>query len=389
MTAEMPKDSKRKKPLLPQRGKEDSQARIAAVFNAIYDQSTHFGGILSLEGILLNANRAACELIGMDPFDVGGTPFWETPWWAHSATEQEKLRDGIRRASRGEPVHFETTHVSADGTVRSVDFTLKPARDKSGRPFCLIAEARDVTEAKRTQEEHRASESMLSGVFRATPIGITFNIARVIHSANDSMCELTGYGEHELVGKSARIFYDSQEEFERVGRELYQQLPQKGRTMRQVKRDLRFNPLRLSHPWTVPTRFVSHRTVDECHSASRLARVTRPLRENWNDSRIEQAPFQPRPEPAARETAGFRNGAHGLEKALGLQFGRVVTGACAHDEVLAAFHVQVDGVPLAIGEQRLGAVQKVVLVAQFVGDVFERLRHVLDLEWKERTPAGL
>jgi PAS domain S-box-containing protein len=165
----------------------------------------------------------------MDPFDVGGTPFWETPWWAHSATEQEKLRDGIRRASRGEPVHFETTHVSADGTVRSVDFTLKPARDKSGRPFCLIAEARDVTEAKRTQEEHRASESMLSGVFRATPIGITFNIARVIHSANDSMCELTGYGEHELVGKSARIFYDSQEEFERVGRELYQQLPQKGR----------------------------------------------------------------------------------------------------------------------------------------------------------------
>ncbi len=207
----------------------DTQARITALFKAIYDQSPHLGGILSLEGIVLNANRAACELIGIDPSQVSGTPFWESPWWAHSAAEQEKLRESIRRASRGESVQYETTHASADGTVHAVDFTLKPACDESGRPFCLIAEAKDITEAKRAEEERRAGESMLRSVFRATPVGITFNIGRVIHSVNDSMCELMGYAEQEIVGQNARMFYGSQEEYERVGRELYPQLTQKVR----------------------------------------------------------------------------------------------------------------------------------------------------------------
>ncbi len=212
------------------RGRETGKVSIEAAFRAIYDQSSYLGGILSLEGTVLNTNRTACELVGVSPSDVIGRPFWETPWWTHSAAEREKLRDAIRRASRGESVHFQATHAAANGELRYMDISLKPVRDGSGQLFCLISESRDVTEEKRAEEKGREKETMLKGVFRAAPIGITFNVDRVILSVNDSMCELLGYSEAEIVGNSARMFYDSQEEFEKVGRELYDPNSRAGRT---------------------------------------------------------------------------------------------------------------------------------------------------------------
>lgn len=74
------------------------------------------------------------------------------------------------------------------------------------------------------------SELKLESVFRATPIGITFNVARSIHTVNDFMCEITGYSEQELIGSSARILYHSEAEFERVGALLYEPLKHQGRT---------------------------------------------------------------------------------------------------------------------------------------------------------------
>jgi len=80
---------------------------------------------------------------------------------------------------------------------------------------------------KQAEERNRDRESMLEGVYRATPVGITFNVNRVILSVNESMCAITGYSERELVGSSARVLYATQEEFELAGREIYPQNPRK------------------------------------------------------------------------------------------------------------------------------------------------------------------
>ena len=71
------------------------------------------------------------------------------------------------------------------------------------------------------KKQIKASESRLRSVFRATPVGITFNFDRVIANVNDSMCNLMGYTEEEMVGKSARQFYETEEDFESAGRKLY------------------------------------------------------------------------------------------------------------------------------------------------------------------------
>ncbi|NLI34523.1 MAG: PAS domain-containing protein [Deltaproteobacteria bacterium] len=92
------------------RAEDDERDRIGAIFRRVYDQAPHPGGIVGLDGTLQHANLAAGDLIGIDPSQFIGLPFWETPWWTHSAAAREQLRDGLRRAAQGELVQFETTH---------------------------------------------------------------------------------------------------------------------------------------------------------------------------------------------------------------------------------------------------------------------------------------
>ena len=79
---------------------ERKQAEVALraserKFRAIFDQTFQFIGLLTLDGTLIEANRAALRLIGVEEADVIGRAFWETPWWTHSIEEQGKLRTAI------------------------------------------------------------------------------------------------------------------------------------------------------------------------------------------------------------------------------------------------------------------------------------------------------
>jgi hypothetical protein len=36
-----------------------------------------------------------------------GKPFWDTYWWSYSKEVQDKLRDALRRAAKGETVRYD------------------------------------------------------------------------------------------------------------------------------------------------------------------------------------------------------------------------------------------------------------------------------------------
>jgi PAS domain S-box-containing protein len=101
-------------------------------FRAIFDGAFQFIGLLSTQGIVVEANRTALEAIGAERSQVIGQPFWEAPWWTHSPELQNKLKQGIVQATTGELVRFEVKHLLADGTPVYVDFSLKPVLDKEG-----------------------------------------------------------------------------------------------------------------------------------------------------------------------------------------------------------------------------------------------------------------
>ena len=73
------------------------------------------------------------------------------------------------------------------------------------------------------------NEPSLSSIFRAAPIGIgVVSDNRVFKEVNLRLCKMLCYSREELLGKSARMLYLADEDFEYVGHEKYAQIHEKG-----------------------------------------------------------------------------------------------------------------------------------------------------------------
>jgi len=96
-----------------------------------------------------------------------------------------------------------------------------------GRPATLNFLA-DITQRIQAVEALKERQAKLNSIFRAAPTGIGVVANRILLEVNDHICDITGYAREELVGKSARILYPTQEDFDFVGREKYRQIQERG-----------------------------------------------------------------------------------------------------------------------------------------------------------------
>ncbi|BAY19069.1 two-component sensor histidine kinase [Anabaenopsis circularis NIES-21] len=125
----------------------ESERRFRAIFNGTFQ----FSGLLTPEGNLLEANQTLLDFGGLQPQDVVGRLFWETQWWMISPAIQNQLKQAIAIAARGEFIRYEVDILGAHQTLRTIDFSLKPLKDETGKIVLLISEGRDITELKQTQ----------------------------------------------------------------------------------------------------------------------------------------------------------------------------------------------------------------------------------------------
>jgi PAS domain-containing protein len=97
--------------------------------------------------------------------------------------------------------------------------------------------------AARTQAEQRIieSEQLLHGILAASPIGIGKVKNRAIVWVNETLCSQSGYTKEELQGKEASIFYENEQEHERIGGLLYE--GGRARRMKPMQKRQRFSGL--------------------------------------------------------------------------------------------------------------------------------------------------
>ncbi len=121
-------------------------------FRAIFDETFQLRGVLSPDGILLEANKTALSFGNYGPEDVIGLHFWKTPWWKENIEQQNLLHDAVKQAATGKTVRLELVLPSYDGIESWMDFSLKPFKDNNGNITMLLPEGWDISDRKRAEQ---------------------------------------------------------------------------------------------------------------------------------------------------------------------------------------------------------------------------------------------
>lgn len=128
-------------------------------FRGLFDNAIQLIGLLDTKGLLIEANRAALSMIDAEPHEVIGQYFWDGPWWSHDNNAQQFCKLAFEVALSGNVFRGETSHILKDGSIRYIDFSMKPVVDIQGKITLLIPEGRDITERKIAELALQESES--------------------------------------------------------------------------------------------------------------------------------------------------------------------------------------------------------------------------------------
>jgi len=204
---------------------------LVAFLGEIYDLRTEIDGEIALaliaEGFLPDLILLDIMMPGMDGYEVC-----------------QRLQGD--RATEDIPVIFLTSLDSAEDEARglelgAVDYITKPFNPaivkKRIHTHLQAKFKQDILHSKIQQKtkdlekalaEANAKETYLQSIFKAAPVGIGLIIDRKLQWINLRMGEMVGYSSTELDNQSARILYQTQAEFEWVGKEKYRQISKFG-----------------------------------------------------------------------------------------------------------------------------------------------------------------
>jgi PAS domain S-box-containing protein len=187
------------------------------------------------------------------------------------AEELEGHRERMRQREKGVGGKYEQNFRRADGARVQCMVSAMPVVGEGGSFKGSVAVFMDVTEMRKADAAVHERQQKLDSLFKAAPVGMGFVKDRIYLEVNRRTEEMTGYTAAELVGRSTRLLYESDEEYERVGREKYGALDRTGvgTTMTNWRRkDGTLVPIQLTSAAIVP----GDRTRGVCFIAIEMPR---------------------------------------------------------------------------------------------------------------------
>jgi len=195
--------------------------------SAVVHSTSELVNLATLDGKMIFINEAGGKMLGISPDRVHDFRIEDVIPATHKDLLRSRIIPALLKGGRWEgDLQYRNIVTGEITDVHALAFAI---RDRvSGAPLYFANVSRDITERKRALDALREREAKLDSLFRVAPIGIGVVVDRVIMEINDRICEMTGYSKEELVGKSARMLYATEQEFDYVGHEKYRQIAEKG-----------------------------------------------------------------------------------------------------------------------------------------------------------------
>ncbi|MBI5109039.1 MAG: PAS domain S-box protein [Rhodocyclales bacterium] len=144
----------------------------------------------------------------------------------HDAGDALAAASGIQAVLEGRLPRYEQEYPCHEPHAqRWFAMTVTPL-ERDGRG--AVVSHHDISAPRRLAEELSMSDGRLRSILRSAPVGIGVLADRVFIEVNPAFCAMTGYATEELVGRSARMLYPTEADFERVGLEKYRQIADEG-----------------------------------------------------------------------------------------------------------------------------------------------------------------
>ena len=185
------------------------------------------------EGRFTYVNEAALKVFGLKPEECLGRMAFD---FIHEDDRERTLQHfGQWLQEKKSSVAFENRQVSRSGEVKDMLWTINFVYDDQGNVASMKSIARDITDRKKAEEALKKSEDYLASIFRAVPTGITVHEGRVFTMLNERFTEITGFARKELLGRTTRILYFSEEEYQEAGQRIFEQIQEHGYASNEVR----------------------------------------------------------------------------------------------------------------------------------------------------------
>ncbi len=144
---------------------EQNHRKLREVMDSLFV----FVGLVTPDGELVEANRAALEAAGLQAADVLNRHVADTYWVAYDAGVQARVREAVELGRRGMRSRFDLWIRVQGGRLILIDFMLVPMLDASGRVVALVPSGMDVTDREAARQAVRRGEEALRGIIESVP----------------------------------------------------------------------------------------------------------------------------------------------------------------------------------------------------------------------------